>query len=180
MSEPETRQFYVEFTTGTHAASVSDAIQIGLAQLELGSVHVRVTTDTPGEVIEFDTLPDLPLDDGRALALDATDHSKRAQKLLSDRVKLIAPGFYIERDGGDWYCVAPGEHGRVGADFSRPTNALRLILWLAGDPLPAGWEIKSRRGSISADIECGQGYHACLWRREAAKLFPARIAELAA
>lgn len=176
MSEPETRQFYVQFTTQTHAVSVADAIQIGLVQLETGNVHVSVTTDTPGELHEFDDLPATTAI--AAYALKATDHSAEARKILSERVKLIAPGFYIERDGRDWYCIAPGDAGRVGDDFARPTDALRLILCLAGDPLPSGWQIKPRSSNLSADIECGQGYSACLWRREATKLFPVRLAEL--
>lgn len=176
MSEPETQQFYVQFTTGTHASSVAEAIEIGLTQIEIGNVQVSVTTDKPGELHEFDDLPAVTA--AAAYVLKATDHSTQARKILSERVKLIAPGFYIERDGGDWYCIAPGDFGRVGADFSRPTDALRLILCLAGDPIPDGWAFKARSGGLSADIECGQGYDACLWRREAAKIFPARIAEI--
>lgn len=175
MSEPETKQFYLQFTTQTHASSLAEAIQIGLTQIEMGNAHVSVTTDTPGDLTEFDEIPEASL---AAPTLSASDHSQKARKILSDRVKLIAPGFYIESDGGDWYCIAPGDFGRVGADFSKPTDALRLILCLAGDPLPDGWSIQARSSNLSADVECGQGYSACLWRREAAKLFPGRIAEL--
>lgn len=176
MSEPETKQFYICFTTQTHATSVADAIAIGLMQLDTGNVHVSVTTDTPGEVHEFDDLPTTTA--LAAYALKATDHSKKARKILSERVKLIAPGFYIENDDGPWYCIAPGDLGRIADSFTRPTDALRLILCLAGDPLPEGWKIKARTSKLSADIDCGQGFDACLWRRDASKLFPARIAEL--
>lgn len=176
MSEPETKQYYVCFTTQTFAKSPAEAISIGLMQFDTGNVHVSVTTDTPGEIHEFDDLPATTA--LAAYALKATDHSKRARKVLSERVKLIAPGFYIENDGGPWYCIAPGDVGRIADSFIRPTDALRMILCLAGDPLPNGWQVKPRTSKLSADIECGQGFDACLWRRDAAKLFPARMAEL--
>lgn len=108
---------------------------------------------------------------------DLTGHSPETRKALSDRVREIAPGFYIERDSGDWYCVAANFGGRVGEDFAKPTDALRFLLWLAGDPLPKGWTI-TNRNRLSADIDCGQGYRSCLWVRPVNALFPGRLDEI--
>lgn len=96
---------------------------------------------------------------------------------LKSRVETIAPGFYTERDGGDWYCVTPTHDERVGEDFNSRDDARRLILWLAGDSLPEGWKIIKRPG-IACDLDCGQGYAATIWTRPACRLFPGRAADL--
>jgi hypothetical protein len=97
---------------------------------------------------------------------------------LLARVKEIGPGCYTERDGGNWYSLAP-DHDRLGEDFERRDDARRLIIWLAGDDLPQGWTLKPcGSGHLSYDIDCGQGFRATLWIRAVRRAFPARAAEI--
>lgn len=183
MSDSEPRQHYVQFTTQTFATNATDAIQIALDQISSGAAHATVTTDTPGEITEIDHLANAPFSatparNEDALKLKANDHTQQALEILSSRVNEMAPGYYTERDGGDWYCVAPNGGGRFAEDFSRRTDALRMILWLAGDPLPEGWVIGYRSRGLSLDVECRQGYTACIWKPNALVHFPARKATL--
>lgn len=58
---------------------------------------------------------------------------------LAARVKQAAPGFYTERDGGDWYIVTPGHGDRIGEDFRNRDDARRFHrgLWLADEQIGA-------------------------------------------
>jgi len=97
-------------------------------------------------------------------------------KILA-RVKEIAPGCYTERDGGDWYALAPttSDIGRLAEGFGDRDNARLLLCFLAGDPLPKGWRLTPNgKGGLSYDIEIPGDYTATLWARDARKLFPAR------
>lgn len=100
------------------------------------------------------------------------------QQDLVNRCRALAPGCYTERDGGNWYALNPA-HLRMAEDFARRDDARRFILWLAGDPMPAGWEIRPNGdGTLSFDIECGQGFPATLWIREVQRTFCDRAKEL--
>ncbi|RUW81539.1 MAG: hypothetical protein E5V52_02060 [Mesorhizobium sp.] len=100
----------------------------------------------------------------------------RTSDELIQAIKSLAPGYYTERDGGDWYSVT-AYHDRVAEDFARRDDARRCILWLAGEPMPDGWRI-TRGGDLSCDLDCGQGYRATIWTRSVAKAFPDRAADL--
>lgn len=89
---------------------------------------------------------------------------------LLARVKEIAPGFYTERDGGDWYVLTPN-HARVAEGFARRDDARRCLAWLAGDAMPAKWKIL-KYDDLSADLDCGQGYAATIWTREIDRTWP--------
>lgn len=94
---------------------------------------------------------------------------------LLERVKAIAPGFYTERDAGPWYVIAPGGQ-RIAEDFHNRDDARRLICFLAGDPLPAGWDlVKSGTGDLAADIVIPNRPRATLWLKATRTLFPDRI-----
>lgn len=90
---------------------------------------------------------------------------------LIGRVRQSAPGSYTERDGGDWYVIGPGET-RLAEGFSNRRSAHECLLWLAGDPVGAGFvverqndlfcEVRSRRDSL----------HATVWTKEALRAFP--------
>jgi len=97
---------------------------------------------------------------------------------LLARMKELLPGYYTERDGYDWYCLAPNntDHGRVAEDFVKRDDARRVMLWLAGDPLPKGWSIKPARpngNSCHVTVE-GQYSDATIWVRPCLTLFPNR------
>ncbi|AKR54342.1 hypothetical protein XM25_00685 [Devosia sp. H5989] len=98
-----------------------------------------------------------------------------AEDLIA-RIKEIAPGYYTENDGGDWYALTPN-HDRLAEDFHNREDARRCILWMAGDPMPEGWSILSAN-DLAADLDCGQGYRATIWVRSAKRAFPARAADL--
>lgn len=61
------------------------------------------------------------------------------------RIAVVAPGCYTERDGGDWYVLAP-DHDRMAEDFVDRDDARRFLCWLGGDPLPAGWRVEPHNG----------------------------------
>lgn len=105
----------------------------------------------------------------------ATD--ERGPNDLIAAIKEKAPGFYTERDGGDWYCVTPDHSDRVGEDFASRDDARRFILWLAGEDMPEDWTITERR-ELACDLDCGQGYPATIWARSARRWFPARVKDL--
>lgn len=96
-------------------------------------------------------------------------------KLLA-RVQQLAPGFYTERDSGDWYCVTP-HGGRVGEDFENRDDARRFLCWLAGDPLPKGWTI-IRANDLFAELDCRREQLATVWVRPAEQLFPGRLSAI--
>lgn len=99
---------------------------------------------------------------------------------LLERVQAIAPGFYTECDGGDWYVCPPMKSdiwGRIAEGFDSRDDAHKCLAWLAGDPMPKGWKIV-KCNDLACDLECGQGYEATIWTREACKAFPARADEL--
>ena len=96
--------------------------------------------------------------------------SKSESELIA-KIKEIAPGYYVENDGGDYYCVVPTHDDRIGEDFKNKKDALKFILWMAGEEKPEGWEI-GRIGTIAADLDCGQGYGATIWTRTVIEKFP--------
>ena len=97
-------------------------------------------------------------------------------RFLQERVKHVAPGYYTERDGGDWYCVTPDHCSSVAEGFARRDDAPRCLCWLAGDPQPQGWRIVAANG-LSADLDCGQGsMPATVWLKPARDVFPRRPA----
>lgn len=91
-------------------------------------------------------------------------------KLLA-RIRETAPGFYTERDGGDWYIVTPEHDDRIGEDFAKRDDARKCLAWLAGDPMPRGWKL-SGHTELSAFLDCGQGYAATIWTRAIARAWP--------
>lgn len=95
--------------------------------------------------------------------------TKHNPELLA-RVQEIAPGFYTERDGGDWYVLTPG-HDRVAEGFAKRDDARRCLAWLAGDEKPKGWKLV-RVNALSADLDCKQGYAATLWVRSIRRAWP--------
>ena len=102
----------------------------------------------------------------------------RVNESLIKRVKEIAPGYVMERDGGDWYLCSPSpDQQRLAEGFSHRATALKCLLWLAGDPLPEGWSITDH-SRLALDIDCEQGYPATIWVREAALEFPNRIVDV--
>ena len=90
---------------------------------------------------------------------------------LLERVKEIAPGFYTERDGGDWYVVTPDHCDRVAEGFGQRDDARRCLAWLAGDAMPNGWKVE-RVTELFADLDCGQGYLATIWTRTVRREWP--------
>jgi hypothetical protein len=52
----------------------------------------------------------------------------KAQTELLERVQTLAPGFYTERDGGDWYIVTPDHCERIGEDFVSRDEARQALL----------------------------------------------------
>lgn len=95
---------------------------------------------------------------------------------LMPRVVMIAPGFYPEQDGGDWYLVAPN-HSRIAEGFPNKKRALQGLLWLAGDPKPKGWEI-IKTNSLYTAFEFGDGYEGTIWNREAEAALPGALDRL--
>ncbi|WBU32344.1 DUF3560 domain-containing protein [Rhodopseudomonas palustris] len=91
---------------------------------------------------------------------------------LLDRTKLRAPGFYTERDGGDWYIVTPDHGDRIGEGFVSRDAASRMICWLAGDLPPSGWRIEAAgdRDLFARVLMPGQP-PATLWLRAARQHF---------
>jgi hypothetical protein len=104
--------------------------------------------------------------------------SQFRSNFLRERVKHIAPGCITERDGGDWYAVAP-DGSRLAEGFRDRDDARRVILWLAGDPMPDEWSIL-KADDLSCEVDCSQGHPATIWTREAIKCFPRRANALAA
>lgn len=94
----------------------------------------------------------------------------RTSEELVAAIRWLAPNFYTERDGGDWYSVT-SYHDRLAEGFAKRDDARRLILWLAGEAMPDGWRIISVN-HLACDLDCGQGYRATIWRRSAVKAFP--------
>lgn len=103
--------------------------------------------------------------------------TKEESAALTSRIKELAPGFYTERDGGNWYIVTPDHSERIGEDFHNRDDARRFLLWCAGEPMPVGWSISGAK-RIAADIECDQGFPATAWLRPISRHFPARADEL--
>lgn len=97
---------------------------------------------------------------------------------LLERVKTLAPGFYTERDGGDWYCVTPTHDERVGEDFVSRDEARQLLCSLAGDPFPSHWYVTPGGSRIALDLYGPKGTRATLWLRPIAKLFPGALDRL--
>lgn len=96
-------------------------------------------------------------------------------KFLKARMQHLAPGFYTESDDSPWYIVTPSHCDRIGEDFQSRDDARRLVCWLAGDPLPAGWKIeKHGDGRLSYDVEIPDRPRATIWVRPTRKLFPKR------
>ncbi len=104
------------------------------------------------------------------------------EKTLIETINRIAPGHYVERDGGYWYCIVPGHGSRSGEDFRRKVDALRFICWLAGEAMPEGWKITpaGNLGRVHYDIAIPNEPTATLWIRTVRALFPARAAEIEA
>lgn len=92
-------------------------------------------------------------------------------------LKRLAPGFYTERDGGDWYIVVPTHDDRIAEDFADRDDARRFLLWVAGGPRPEGWTITNVRPR-AADLDCLQGYRATVWMRALREFFPEFVKEL--
>lgn len=147
-----------------YSAYEDDAPRAVARKLAAGEIHIGKPSLKPGQ--RLSVIPG----EGR-YQIEETPRDLVAE------IKAKAPGFYTERDGGDWYCVTPDHSDRVGEDFANRDDARRLILWLAGDDMPKGWTITGRN-DLFCSLDCGQGYDATIWTREACRLFPAREGEL--
>lgn len=95
---------------------------------------------------------------------------------ILDDLRNVAPGFYTERDGGDWYCLTP-DHERIAEGFAKRDDARRAILYLAGADMPAGWKI-TEKTRLSCGLNCGQGCDATIWTRNVLSVFPKRATDL--
>jgi hypothetical protein len=103
----------------------------------------------------------------------------KEQTALLERVQTLAPGFYTERDGGDWYIVTPDHCERIGEDFVSRDEARQALLSLAGEAFPAHWyTTPGGTGRIAADLYGPKGTRATLWRRPIAKHFPNALERL--
>ncbi len=92
---------------------------------------------------------------------------------LLDLMKQLAPGFYTERDGGRWYIVTPDHDDRIGEEFRDRDDARRLMVWVAGGPMPEGWTITGTAGRNHCDLNMpGQYSPATLWTRAIREHFP--------
>lgn len=90
---------------------------------------------------------------------------------LIGRVRQSAPGCYTERDGGDWYVIGPGET-RLAEGFATRRSAHECLLWLAGDPVGAGFVIE-RRSDLFCEVKSRRnGEYATVWTKEAMRVFP--------
>lgn len=107
--------------------------------------------------------------------------TQNAASLAADLLAAVrerAPGFITERDGGDWYLVAP-DFSRLAEGFISRDDARRALLWLAGGELPRGWELHPGN-ALFAELDCRQGVPAILWIREIATALPLRLPDLIA
>lgn len=98
---------------------------------------------------------------------------------LVETMKRVAPGYYTERDGADWYIVVPEHDDRIAEDFVKRESAQRFMIWLAGnDPLPKDWTITGI-GGIAADLNIPDQYgRATIWTRTIKRRFPGRLEAL--
>lgn len=96
---------------------------------------------------------------------------------LIGRVRQSAPGCYTERDGGDWYVIGPGET-RLAEGFATRRSAHECLLWLAGDPVGAGFLIE-RRSDLFCEVRSRRnGEISTVWAKEAMRAFPSARALL--
>ncbi len=101
-------------------------------------------------------------------------------KFLATRMAHLAPGFYTERDGGNWYVLTPdGEphHERLAEDFADRDDARRLVCFLAGDPAPEGWAMKRRTKSYAELTRAGETV-ALVWLDGIERRFPEMLSRL--
>jgi hypothetical protein len=85
-------------------------------------------------------------------------------------------GFYTEQDGGPFYMCTP-RHTRLAEGFYKSLNALKAAQWLAGMPMPSGWNV-TRMNDLFAEVDCGQETLATIWIREALAFFPDCLSRL--
>lgn len=97
---------------------------------------------------------------------------------LLARVKTLAPGYYTERDGGDWYIVTPTHNERIGEDFVSRDEARQLLCGLAGDPFPPHWYVVAGGSSHAVDLYGPKGTRATIWLRATARFFPGALERL--
>jgi hypothetical protein len=101
--------------------------------------------------------------------------TEATDKILED-FKRLAPGYYTERDGGDWYLVTP-EGDRIAEGFAKRDDARRLVCWLAGEDLPKGWVIDGGN-DLSFNVAIPKQTAATIWTRECRQHFPNRFDEM--
>lgn len=96
------------------------------------------------------------------------------------RLRTIAPYSYAESDGGPWYAIA--NRIRVAADFPSSSDAEAFLLWLAGEPLPDGWNYLPSGSNFSGiEIPGTMGpWFATIWLRDIVRISPIRDAQLKA
>lgn len=96
---------------------------------------------------------------------------RRPDPDLKTKMETCAPGFYTERDGGDWYIVVPTHDGRIGEGFRNRDDARRLVVWFAGGEQPPGWTL-SPGSRLACDLLVNGQAMALVWKRETRKYFP--------
>jgi len=100
--------------------------------------------------------------------------------IVLEEFKRLAPGFYTERDGDQWYVVTPTTD-RIAEGFDNRNDARKLVCWLAGSALPEDWRILAAADlDLSITVEIPGRSSAIIWTKECYRYFPGRVDELRA
>lgn len=90
---------------------------------------------------------------------------------LVDRALDLAPGCYVERDGGDYY-VLTADDRRLGEGFKDRADTRLFLCWLGGDPIPEGWLVTSASNWNFAEVTLPNRTVATIWLRTTSERFP--------